>query len=424
MPHSRCVELDALALRAPPRATGSSSARICSSSGAGRDERDHDLDLRVAALLLAPAPPPRRSRGPASRRGRASRSRAAPAQAEHRVGLVQLGRPSPRIALPRSTTSSVAQRPRPRRAPPPGRRRPRARPGSGRNSCSGGSSSRTVTGQPAPSRVKMPTKSSRCSGSSASYAVCSSASVSGEDHLAHRAHALLAEEHVLGAAQADALGAAFRALRRLVRACRRSRARAGAGARPRSPSAARTPSRSSPREPSASPDRAFSSTDSSSGSSPRNTLPVKPSIVMTSPSCTVVPFAVKVPRREVELDRVGAAHRRDALAARHDRGVRVRPAGARQDALRGDHAVVVVRAWSRAGRGSTFVAGVRRTPGRRRRVNTTAPVAAPGLALRPFAIGVARRRPSTRRLNSSSRRSASTRSSASSSSIRPSSSMS
>ena len=93
---------------------------------------------------------------------------------------------------------------------------------------------------------------------------------------------------------------------------------------------------------SASPARAFSSTDSSSGSSPTNTLPVKPSIVMTSPSFTAVPFAVKVRSRRRELDRVGAAHRGDALAAGDHRRVRVGPAGAREDALRRDHAVVVV----------------------------------------------------------------------------------
>ena len=43
-----------------------------------------------------------------------------------------------------------------------------------------------------------------------------------------------------------------------------------------------------------SPERASSSTDSSTGSSPTKTFPVKPSIVMTSPSATVVPSAVNV----------------------------------------------------------------------------------------------------------------------------------
>ena len=49
------------------------------------------------------------------------------------------------------------------------------------------------------------------------------------------------------------------------------------------------------------------------------------------------------PRREVDLDRVRAAHGRDPLSARDDRRVGVRSAGAREDALRRDHAVVVVR---------------------------------------------------------------------------------
>ena len=42
----------------------------------------------------------------------------------------------------------------------------------------------------------------------------------------------------------------------------------------------------------ASPCRAFSRTESVSGSSPTNTLPVNPSIVIVSPSRTVVPFAL------------------------------------------------------------------------------------------------------------------------------------
>ena len=56
-------------------------------------------------------------------------------------------------------------------------------------------------------------------------------------------------------------------------------------ARPRPPSAPRTPSRSSRSRAAASPDRAFWSSDSLSGASPTKTFPVKPSIVMTSPSC-------------------------------------------------------------------------------------------------------------------------------------------
>ena len=54
----------------------------------------------------------------------------------------------------------------------------------------------------------------------------------GEDHLPHGSDPLLAEEHVLGAAEADALGAAVRARSSTGRACRRSRGRAAAAARP------------------------------------------------------------------------------------------------------------------------------------------------------------------------------------------------
>ena len=51
------------------------------------------------------------------------------------------------------------------------------------------------------------TKSSRCIGSSLASAARRRLLVVGEDHLAHGADAVLVEEHVLGAAQADAFGA-------------------------------------------------------------------------------------------------------------------------------------------------------------------------------------------------------------------------
>ena len=63
-----------------------------------------------------------------------------------------------------------------------------------------------VTGRPFIAR-KIPAKSSRCSGSSLSSALRAVGLVLGDDHLAHRADLPLAEEHVLGAAEADALGA-------------------------------------------------------------------------------------------------------------------------------------------------------------------------------------------------------------------------
>ena len=66
-------------------------------------------------------------------------------------------------------------------------RRPRrSRPSvCGRNSCSGGSSSRIVTGRPVMMR-KISTKSSRCIGSSLASAARRPALVVGQDHLAHR----------------------------------------------------------------------------------------------------------------------------------------------------------------------------------------------------------------------------------------------
>ena len=76
---------------------------------------------------------------------------------------------------------------------------------SGRNSCSGGSSSRMVTGRPSiASRISV--KSWRWSGSSAARAASTPGVVLGDDELLDQL-ASLAEEHVLGAAQADALGA-------------------------------------------------------------------------------------------------------------------------------------------------------------------------------------------------------------------------
>ena len=138
--------------------------------------------------------------------------------AEHRVELVQLasrGRRSlPRIGAHRAS--------RLRRSPP------RL---CGRNSCSGGSSRRMVTGRPA-MISNSSTKSSRCIGSSLASAARRACLVVGQDHLAHGEDALVLEEHVLGAAQADALGA------ELARGC----ARRPACRRWRAPSSVRTSS--------------------------------------------------------------------------------------------------------------------------------------------------------------------------------------
>ena len=76
---------------------------------------------------------------------------------------------------------------------------------SGRNSCSGGSSSRIVTGSPSIAS-RMPTKSSRCSGSSSAELLVALVVGVGQDQPLDQ-RAALAEEHVLGAAQPDALRA-------------------------------------------------------------------------------------------------------------------------------------------------------------------------------------------------------------------------
>ena len=86
----------------------------------------------------------------------------------------------------------------------------------GRNSCSGGSSSRIVTGSPAIAS-KIPSKSDCWNGSSRSSAARRPASVVGEDHLLHDRQPLLAEEHVLGAAEADPLRAELARPRRVLR---------------------------------------------------------------------------------------------------------------------------------------------------------------------------------------------------------------
>ena len=63
-----------------------------------------------------------------------------------------------------------------------------------------------VTGRPAMIR-KISAKSPRCAGSNLSSARAAAGLVLGEDHLADVGDPLGVEEHMLGAAQADALGA-------------------------------------------------------------------------------------------------------------------------------------------------------------------------------------------------------------------------
>ena len=85
----------------------------------------------------------------------------------------------------------------------------------GRNSCSGGSSVRIVTGR-SPIARKMPTKSLALHGQQLGERLLATLDVVGEDHLAHGGDAVAAEEHVLRAAEADALRAEGDGVGRLV----------------------------------------------------------------------------------------------------------------------------------------------------------------------------------------------------------------
>ena len=131
----------------------------------------------------------------------------AAAVAEHRVGLVQLARRAPR-SRPTSTPRSLADL------------RHVGFASCGRNSCSGGSSRRMVTGRPS-MISKSSTKSSRWNGRSLASAARRPFSSSARIICAHGDDAVAAEEHVLGAAQADALGAELARRARRRAACRR-----------------------------------------------------------------------------------------------------------------------------------------------------------------------------------------------------------
>ena len=182
------------------RRRASTSSRAARSSRLVGDERDHDLERRRAAGARVHRARRRgRSRAPASRRSRDARARAGTPR------VPSIGLPSSSARMRSSSCSSSAQlRRRPSGAPRSTRSTSSTR--SGRNSCSGGSSSRIVTGSPAIASNR-PSKSACWSGSSSSSAARRPASSVGHDHRAHLRLAVGGHEHVLGPAQADALGA-------------------------------------------------------------------------------------------------------------------------------------------------------------------------------------------------------------------------
>ena len=301
--------------------------------GRRRDERDHDLDLRVAAVAADLRRRPRRSRAPASRRGPASRC------PDARRG----GRASGSSRAARSPSAARAfllvdiLTTRLRRARP----RPRGRPGSGRNSCSGGSSSRTVTGSPSiAGRCPRSPRAAAAAGRrrpspppprvSAKIILRTASTRSSPRNMCSVRHRPMPSAP-RSRAFVDCSGVSAFARTR----SRRTRSACAISALERLPDLLLAGRRVTGA-------RLLEHRLLERAARRRTRCPSKPSIVMTSPSCTVVPFAENVRAAERELDRVGAAHRGDALAASDDRRVRVRPAGAREDALRRDHAVVVV----------------------------------------------------------------------------------
>ena len=157
------------------------------------DQRDHDFgDRRVAGLLGD------RERGLEDRAGlhlvnlRIGDAEPAAAMAEHRVRLGQLGErggASPRHPMPSASATSA-----------------NSSSACGRNSCSGGSSRRMVTGSPAMIAEQLDEIVALGRQQLVERAAAARL-VLGQDHLAHSADPLGVEEHMLGAAEADALGA-------------------------------------------------------------------------------------------------------------------------------------------------------------------------------------------------------------------------
>ena len=129
-------------------------------------------------------------------------------------------------------------------------------------------------------------KSCRCSGSSASSAASTPASSSATISFSTSC-AALAEEHVLGAAQPDALGAEAAGPGGVVRGV-------GVGADPQPAGAVGVghdpgDRLGAGRRPSFSPSKWRTTTESATGTAPANTSPVVPSMEMTSPSRIVSP---------------------------------------------------------------------------------------------------------------------------------------
>ena len=162
-----------------------------------------------------------------------------------------------------------------------------------------------VTGKPSIAR-KMASKSERCIGSSLASARCAAGGVLRHDHLAHRGEPVAVEEHVLGAAEPDALGAEVAAA---VRVRRR------VGVDPHAELADPVGPLHQAEEVAAQLRR------DRSAAWPANTLPVLPSTVIQSPSASFRPFTPTWPARSSTCEVLRADDARLAHAARDDRRV-------------------------------------------------------------------------------------------------------
>ena len=149
----------------------------------------------------------------------------------------------------------------------------------------------------------------------------------GEDHRPHDRQAVLAEEHVLGAAQADALGAEVAGDLGVL---------AGVGVGPHGELA--LPDAVGPAEDDV---ELGGGSASASAMAPSTTSPVVPSREMVSPSATVTDADGELVAGD--LHRVGAHDGGDAPAAGDDGGVAHQAAAGGEDALGHLHAVDVLR---------------------------------------------------------------------------------
>ena len=170
-------------------------------------------------------------------------------------------------------------------------------------------------------------KSSRWTTRSSSRASVSSAGRLGQDHAAHHGQAVLAQEHVLGAAQADALGPELAGVGRVV---------TGVGVGPHGQVALADvvgPRRArSRRRPAAWP--------RSAAPGPTTTMPAPPSRETQSPSHSVTPPGAH--RAVAQAQHLGADDGRLAPAPGHHGGVADQAAPGGEDALGGQHAVHVL----------------------------------------------------------------------------------